>query len=191
MFEVIDEDLHEFSRHVEFVEKPNFATYSVTLVRLYLSICSEVDVVAKLLCQRDGVDPKASDMDEYRESLKPKYPNLATLSIFLKPMPEKEKGLTPWHSWNNTPPANPTWWTKHNKVKHERNAHFAEANLGNVLNAAAGLFVLLIYLHKEELSVKGYLQPKFRIFVADPQYVEDLTGGLGFRYLLPDWVSPS
>jgi len=28
MFEVIDEDLHEFSRHVEFVEKPNFATYS-------------------------------------------------------------------------------------------------------------------------------------------------------------------
>jgi hypothetical protein len=185
MFEVIDEDLQEFSRQVEFA-KPNFPTYSVTLVRLYLSICSEVDVVAKLLCQGIGA-PNASNIDEYRESLKPKYPNLATLSIFLRPMPDIE--LTPWDSWNNTPPANlnPTWWTEHNKVKHERNAHFEKANLGNVLSAAAGLFVLLIYLHKPELYDTGYLQPKFRIFVADPKYVIDYTGGLGFKYALPDF----
>jgi hypothetical protein len=47
LFEVIDEDLHAFSREVEF-SAANFSTYSVTLVRLYLSICSEVDVIAKL-----------------------------------------------------------------------------------------------------------------------------------------------
>ncbi len=119
MFEVIDEDLYEFSRQVEF-EQPNFRTYSVALVRLYLSIGSEIDVVAKLLCQRDGVDPKAESIDQYRKSLQPKYPHLATLTIFLRPIPERDKGLTPWDAWNNTPPANPTWWTVHNKVKHER-----------------------------------------------------------------------
>jgi hypothetical protein len=173
-----------FSRQVEF-EQPNFRTYSVALVRLYLSIGSEIDVVAKLLCQRDGVDPKAENIDQYRKSLQPKYPHLATLTIFLRPIPERDKGLTPWDAWNNTPPANPTWWTMHNKVKHERNAYFEEANLGNVLNAAAGLLVLLIYFYKPELQ-KGYLQPKLRIFLPDPQYVEDLTGGLGFRYNLPD-----
>jgi hypothetical protein len=49
LFEVIDEELHSFSRHVEFAEG-NLATYGVTLLRLYLSIGSETDVVAKLLC---------------------------------------------------------------------------------------------------------------------------------------------
>jgi hypothetical protein len=47
LFEVIDEDLHAFSREVEFAAA-NLSTYSVTLVRLYLSICSEVDVIAGL-----------------------------------------------------------------------------------------------------------------------------------------------
>ena len=51
LFQVIDEDLYAFSRHVEFAEA-NFGTYSVDLLRLYLSICSEVDVIGKLLCQR-------------------------------------------------------------------------------------------------------------------------------------------
>ncbi len=185
MFQVIDEDLHEFSRQVEFVRQPNFATYSVTLVRLYLSICSEVDVVAKLLCQRIG-DPNASSIDEYRKSLQAKYPYLATLSILVKSMPTEI--FTPWASWNNTPPGNPTWWTEHNQVKHKRHLFFDKANLGNVLEAAAGLFVLLIYFHQPELY-RGQLQPKFRIFMADPNYVEDLTGGLGFRYTLPDFRS--
>ena len=52
LFKVIDEDLQAFSREVEFADA-NFSTYSVTLLRLYLSICSEVDVIAKLLCQRE------------------------------------------------------------------------------------------------------------------------------------------
>jgi hypothetical protein len=40
-----------FSRHVEFAEA-NCQTYSIDLLRSYLSICSEIDVVAKMLCER-------------------------------------------------------------------------------------------------------------------------------------------
>ncbi len=180
LFEVIDEDLHEFSRQVEFAE-PNFPTYSVTLVRLYLSICSEVDVIAKLLCQRIGA-PNASNMDLYRAALLSQYKDLPNLSILLKPMPGKV--LTPWNSWNNN--LNPIWWKDYNDVKHERNKYFAKANLGNVLSAAAGLFVLLIYFHKPELY-GGHLQPVFRIFMADPTYVIHYSGDWGWKYELPDF----
>jgi hypothetical protein len=179
LFEVIDEDLHAFSRQVEFAEA-NFATYSVILARLYLSVCSEVDVVAKLLCQRIGATlPDRPNIDHYRDKLVPQYPNLAVLPIALKPMPGKI--LTPWDSWNNG--RNPAWWSEHNDVKHQRDLHFAKANLGNVLSAGAGLFVLLIYLYHSELY-KGDLQPVFRVFMIDTY-----AGGLrwGWWYKLPDF----
>jgi hypothetical protein len=37
-----------------------------------------------------------------------------------------------------------------NNVKHHRNIHFSEANLKNVLDAIAGLFVLLLFFYGEE-----------------------------------------
>ena len=84
LFEVVDEDLHAFSRHVEFAEA-NFGTYSVDLLRMYLSICSEVDVIGKLLCQRVGVTlPDRPNMDHYRRGLLPKYPNLSGVKITIK-----------------------------------------------------------------------------------------------------------
>ena len=66
-FEVINEDFHEFSRHVEFAEA-NFQTYSIDLLRLYLSICSEIDVVAKMLCERERL--KRPNMDHRRSALR-------------------------------------------------------------------------------------------------------------------------
>jgi hypothetical protein len=47
LFQTIDEDLHEYPRYLEFQED-NFRPYSVNLARLYLSIGSEIDIVAKL-----------------------------------------------------------------------------------------------------------------------------------------------
>jgi len=56
-FATIDEDLHELSRFVE-IHPDNFMTFSARLLRLYLAIGSEVDVVAKLLCLQ--IDPTRS-----------------------------------------------------------------------------------------------------------------------------------
>jgi len=146
LFEVIDEELHSFSRHVEF-DKANFATYSVTLLRLYLSICSEADVVAKLLCLRVGATlPDRPNMDHYRKFLSPKYPNLSTVRVTIRPMAYE---ITPWQTWQEN--KNPDWWDKHQLVKHQRHQFFSDANLRNVLQAAAGLLVFLVYSHQPEL----------------------------------------
>src|SRR5262249_49446202 len=86
------------------------------------------------------------DMDDYRKSLKPKYPNLSSVNITVRSIPYE---IVPWETW--TQDQNPDWWKKHQLVKHERHQHFADANLGNVLHAAAGLLVFLVYWHKPEL----------------------------------------
>jgi hypothetical protein len=146
LFEVIDEELHSFSRHVEFAEG-NLATYGVTLLRLYLSIGSETDVVAKLLCQRIGATlPERPNMDHYRKFLSPQYPYLSAVKITVRPMAYE---IAPWQAWQED--KNPDWWQKHQLVKHQRHQNFADANLGNVLHAAAGLLVFLVYWHQPEL----------------------------------------
>ena len=55
-------------------------------------------------------------------------------------------GLTfrPWANWAKRPLASPVWWTANNNVKHHRGQNFSEANLKNVLNAIAGLLLLLV-----------------------------------------------
>jgi hypothetical protein len=115
LFETVDEDLRAFSRHVEF-DPANFPTYSVTLLRLYLSICSEVDVVAKLLCQRINAPlPSRPNIDHYRKALKPEYTNLSTVKITVRPMAYE---ILPWQAWEQD--KNPDWWQKHQSVKHHR-----------------------------------------------------------------------
>ena len=58
---------------------------------------------------------------------------------------------------------NPDWWQKHQLVKHQRDQHFAAANLGNVLHAAAGLLVFLTYWHQPELW-RLRVNPTFHVF---------------------------
>jgi hypothetical protein len=178
LFEVIDEDLRAFSRQVEFAD-PNFPTYSVTLLRLYLSICSEIDVVAKLLCQRIGATlSNRPNMDEYRQSLRAKYPNLSGVKITVRPIAYE---IVPWQVWEQN--KNPDWWQKHQLIKHQRDQYFAAANLGNVLYAAAGLLVFLVYWHKPELWALK-IMPVLQVF--DIEGIPRVGGFIG-DYQLKDF----
>jgi hypothetical protein len=158
LFEVIDEDLHALSRQVEFAQ-PNFSTYSVTLLRLYLSICSEVDVVAKLLCQRTGANLSGRpNMDDYRKCLKVQHPNLSGVRVTIRPMAKTSARQTPKRP---TPvgilvlvPGLP---------RKNRERHYPNASLENVLQSAAGLLVFLVYWHWPELC-KHEVNPTFQIF---------------------------
>ena len=181
LFETIDEDLLAFSRQVEFAEA-NFPTYSVYLSRLYLTICSEIDVVAKLLCERIDSEAKAENINEYRDVIGPKYPNFSRLSITIRPM---GLDLVPWEEWQDwKAKKNPSWWSFHNDVKHQRDKYFHLANLGNVLQSASGLLVLLTYYHQPELYAR-HLKPHFRIFEIDRNVASTLSWA--FEYNLPDF----
>jgi hypothetical protein len=166
-FEMIDEELHSFSRKVEFAEA-NFPTYSVYLGGLYVSICSEIDVVAKLLCERLEPDTKAHKIRDYHQLIPVHYYFLPKLKITILPIP---LDLMPWEIWEDKDiKKNPDWWESHQKVKHHRDEFFKEANLGNVLKSAAGLLVLLVYWNYNEL-VQCELSPNLRVFEIDTRRI--------------------
>lgn len=180
-FETVDEDLLTFSRQVEFAED-NFSTYSVYLARLYLTICSEIDVVAKLLCGRIAPSTKADDINQYREIIVPGYPHFSHLMVSIRPMSLE---ILPWLEWQTLEgQKNPPWWSFHNKVKHQRDQYFSSANLGNVLRSAAALLVLLVYYYQPDLY-EHRLRPNFRIFEIDRNIASTMSWG--FSYKLPDF----
>ena len=138
-FLCVEDDLLRVSRWIEFAE-PNFSCFSLELARLLMVCASEVDVVAKAICRELNRDTNPSNIIQYQHVLTDAFPTLHSTRV---DVPRFGLTLTPWTNWSraSTPPL---WWTANNRVKHHRSEHFSEANLSNVLNAAAGLFLLLL-----------------------------------------------
>ncbi len=144
-FLAIEADLDAATRYVEPCSA-NFPTYSIEFAKLLLTACSEVDVVAKLLCAE--IDPAARprDIDDHRALIMGKYPKFHTIKVLI---PRFSLDFEPWAGWDGS--ANPPWWRAHNQVKHFRHQKYAGANLENCLGAVTGLFALLLYFYHEDL----------------------------------------
>lgn len=175
-FLALEQDLDATIRYVE-PSHDNFKTYSIELTRLLLGVCSEIDVVAKVLCQKIAPSKEPKNIDDYREIITSQYPRLHTMKVLV---PRYSLQIEPWRDWVAT--ANPGWWKDHNKVKHMRHEHFALANLENCLGATAGLFCLLLYLYQEDLFALR-LQPRANLFALPNEPARIVTG----RYELPDF----
>jgi hypothetical protein len=132
----IDRDLDVTSRHIDFADA-NMGVYSTELTRMYLAVCSEIDVVAKQLTKKIDQHAKAWDINDYRKVIPTHYPHFCEFPVSV---PRLGSSLKPWKDWNV---GNPQWWKSYNKVKHHRHAYPTEANLRNVLHSTCGLFVLI------------------------------------------------
>jgi hypothetical protein len=140
----IEDDIVELARWIEF-HKDNYECYSIEMARLLMTCSAEVDVLAKLLCKDFFGEPTAESINAYQETFFNNFPAILNSQIEI---PRYGLTLKPWHNWRK-PKNPPLWWSANNKVKHHRSEYFKQASLGNVLNAAAGLFyLLLIYYGK-------------------------------------------
>lgn len=147
-FLTVDQDISHLSRYIEFSDD-NYGVYSIELARLFLSVCSEVDVVMKILCQRhcealycQKIKGKRNpNMDIYRSVLVPCFDYFSSISVEI---PKCSISRIPWKEF--TKGDNPSWWRAYNDVKHSRHNNYKKANLGNVIDATAGLLVAVIYL---------------------------------------------
>ena len=149
-FLALESDLAQLSRYIEFDTK-NFQTYSIELAHLLLASSSEVDVIAKGICGFLEPRSRAENLNQYREIINRNLPDFRKEQVFV---PRFNLTLRPWSNWKLVKkPQNPLWWRSYNKVKHERNEHFAEANLKNVLNSVGGLLITVFYYYKLKFSV--------------------------------------
>ncbi len=151
-FLALESDLEKVSRYIEFT-KNNYDTYSVELAHLLLASSSEVDVVMKALCKKEEPQAEIRDINDYKKIVRKKLPEVLEEKVFIN---RYSLTLHPWVNWKQKN-AHPDWWHSYNKVKHERSNYFQKANLKNVLNAMAGLLVIVFYFYKiKYFESKGY-----------------------------------
>lgn len=163
-FVALEHDLEVIARYIEFAE-PNMSVFSLELAHLLMAASSEVDVVAKLLCDRLAPNAQRKNIDHYRAVLCERVPDLPRMEVVV---PRYGLRLQPWSNWASD--KNPEWWRGYNNVKHERNAYFHEATLKNALNSLAALLCTVFHYYQLETP-------------------EDLHGRRGketFRSLKPD-----
>jgi hypothetical protein len=144
-FLALESDFAATSRYVEFSQR-NFATFSIEYTKLLLAIGSEVDVLCKIICEKIASTAKRGNIDDYRACITA-HTQIATEEVLVR---RYQLAFKPWNAWALG--KNPTWWHSYNNVKHQRDAHFDEANLENCANAISGLFVVVLYCHKAEKS---------------------------------------
>ena len=149
-FHAFEDDLERLSRYIEF-SRDNFATYSLELVRLLLATGSEIDVALKALCRHIDSAKAPKSIVAWQKIVVPRFPDITSQEVRISRF-----GLTlmPWSGWEKE---SPKWWRAYNDVKHERTMHYTQGNLEHVLNAVAGLGVIMQYLgNRSSENFRGY-----------------------------------
>ncbi len=156
---VLEKDFLDIERYISFdfgdnylydsqhtvTDYANSTTFSNEFIKQYQTICSEVDVILKSICKELG-NTSADDMPAYTNFILPQsqWGNLPTQKVRMNAIE-----LQPFKNWKPAPNyKSPDWWSPYNRVKHERIENFKKANLKNVANALAGLYILESYLVK-------------------------------------------
>lgn len=151
-YSALESDVVQLARFVE-LDQSNYNTHSIEIVRIYLAGCSEVDVIAKLLCNTVYPASTARKIDEYRKMLRGPFPEIERTEVTV---PRYGLTLLPWSDWEHD--QTPRWWSDYQLVKHQRAEYFSRGNLENVLNSVAGLLILTI-LYYRQTAKELHLRP--------------------------------
>lgn len=153
---VLEKDFLDTERYISFefgdnylydshkvIDYGNSNTFSNEFVKQYQAICSEIDVILKSICKELG-NTVANEMPQYTDLVLNQWNKLPDQKVKMKDIE-----LQPLKNWSsNLAYKSPDWWKPYNCIKHERLENFRKANLKNVTNALAGLYILELYFVK-------------------------------------------
>src|SRR5690606_10403456 len=157
-FLALEADLKTVSRYIEF-ENRNFSVYSIELAHLLLAASSEVDVLLKSICNKLAPKRKVDNILQYHKVIYSKRPDFLAKTVLI---PRFNLTLRPWVSWDSSTP--PIWWTAHNKVKHQRDTQFDQANLKNTLNSLAALYICIGTYYKLHFRYNNPITEDAKLF---------------------------
>lgn len=162
----LDHQMMSTRKYVEFSES-NYSTYSIEFLKLYQAVCSEIDVVGKMLASELNpefkFDGSSTNILKWWYGIQDWYSNCKKKAVRFR----RQYELQPWENFiveyvadknNKMYPRViqiegyrvPTWWSAYNKIKHERTSidintlapNFEKANLINLSNAFSALYLL-------------------------------------------------
>ena len=177
-FLYLETKLKELSNYIQ-IDKRNFNVFSIEIMSLYLSTCSEIEAIYKAISNKTGqqynFDKFRSDFSSIADKdLLLEYVSFRNNSLKFKPFQDIE-------SKDQNQFISIKWWKDHNLIKHNRELNFHNATLENFLNSLSALYLLNLYFHyvKED---KGNISPIPEIFQTNRFYVDMRIGGKGFEY---------
>lgn len=163
IYQKIEQEFKELSYYIS-INKKQLKTYSIKIADLILRTVSECENIANAICKNENIKfrdkkghiRKTVYFNEYINSLNAKfkldkklvdivYTNIENNAFDMKLTPfrkeqlkvgEKEKDILPWYN-------------AYNKIKHDRVKNFKQANLENLINSLAALFMLNIYFKNQ------------------------------------------
>lgn len=164
-FLTIDSDFKLTDRYVDhgiFGSCQNKATFSIEFSKLLLLICNEFEAMCRLMNKHidSSFDLKSKiDILLLSEKIVSKYPSIRNIEVItlsgsvIKPLKRwcKKSKSGKWY-------LNLNWWEAYNNLKHNRHENFHRANLKNVTEALASLYVLFIHM-AYELREAGEIHP--------------------------------
>jgi hypothetical protein len=157
----IEQKIMATKTYVDF-DDINKNTFSIIYLDIYLSICSEIDVICKEFCR--SIDPSfnGDNIIDFCECITNTYPQIINHEVQLKGTTIKD---IPWENWifngnDRSKNSTPKWWKIYNNIKHKRTSkdvndvyYYKYANQDNVLLSFFGLFVLEMYMYKHIVEI--------------------------------------
>jgi hypothetical protein len=193
-FMIIQKDLIQLFESIE-PSKVNLKTYSFRTLELLIRICVEVEANFKAILKDNIYTPT----DKKDKPIPERNWNINTYKIIDKThrLSDYQIELPIWHgegrfrapfkNWNNDESID--WYQKYNRAKHDRVNSFEEANFETLIDAFAGLAVLissqfrtedfqpgptLLALESSNSGIGGYVIPHFpKTWTDDEKYKFD------------------
>lgn len=125
--------------------KKNLSVNSYEIMNLLFSVCSELDTFFKIVC-----NDSSQKIFQYRKSIESKseYNNIFNESVDII---GRDINIKPFYKRKER--KNFYWWTGYNNSKHNRLLCFKDANLNNLLNSLAALYILEVYYYKNNFGL--------------------------------------
>lgn len=170
-YQKLENDLIATEQYLS-IDNDNKKGFSIAYLQLYLSIGSEVDVIAKRLSKECNESFSGDKIQEYCKEITSSLPNFKKEEIYL--LFRNYDSIIPWNTWEYSEITDingkrsirskdsPSWWKNYNKIKHDRmgaiskdkpdKKYYQLANQENILGALSGLYLLEMYLYTEVLK---------------------------------------
>lgn len=140
-FDCLVNDLDNTARYAEPMGQEN--VYSFEYYKIISLSCAEAETIFKLICKEIDNRKEPKNIKQYAEIILEKYPKIVETEVSVSRISDTIKPFADWTVDKCT-----FWWDEHQDIKHGRHKHFQKATYKNALYSLAGLYVLLLYLHK-------------------------------------------
>jgi hypothetical protein len=159
IYKKLEEDFMELSYYIA-IDKKQLKTYSIKIADLILRSVSECENIAKELCKKENIKFRDKNgkirqyilFNEYINRLEEVYGlghkhvscifnNIKQDTFDIKHTPFAKKKIMK----NGKEKEFLNWYNSYNLIKHDRVKNFREANLGNLIDSLAALFLLNVY----------------------------------------------